>query len=64
MTATIIILPSVRVERHAAEVTLTLSLSDRDIKRLRAFANEWRMSEAEAARAIVSAFVNPKSRKR
>lgn len=61
MSATIIILPVCRVdEADAAGATIRVSLSKRDLQRLRARAEQWGVPVSEAAAGVISNALDPK----
>lgn len=62
MSAEIIILPHVRVERSEppAGSVMVLHLHPRDLARLRRRATEWNMTEVETAEALLSQALDPR----
>jgi hypothetical protein len=61
MTATVLILPVIRRESDDAHL-VQMRLGKLDAARLRNRANEWGVTEGEAAVAIISEALNPRRR--
>lgn len=64
MSAIIIFLPTVKVERLPEDgVTIRFSLPQRDYARLAKRAQEWHCSPSEAAAAIIADTLRPRRRR-
>lgn len=63
MTAQILILPVVRVERDEDGRDVVVTLSRRDHARLKRRAVEWGLPLEEAASALLSQMLDPKGRR-